>query len=126
MFHHRMFPRSPRHAHAILPGNRLRAGMMLACMALACVALAAGCGSSSSSPVDAAPPGDTLMLLDAGADSGVEVACGGRAGATCKDSEYCDFPNDSCGSDDSEGVCRARPLLCPPIYEPACGCDGAV
>lgn len=119
MLHHRMFSRTPRHAHAALPGNWLSA-----CMALACMALAAGCGSSSSSPVDAAPPDDTLVLLDAGADSGAEVACGGRAGATCKDTEYCDFPTDSCGSNDSQGVCRSRPLLCSPIYEPACGCDG--
>lgn len=87
--------------------------------------LAAGCGGSGTSATDAAPS-DALLLVDAGADAGPAVTCGGRGGATCKQDEYCDFPDDQCGSNDRPGVCRPRPGLCPPLYAPACGCDGQV
>src|SRR5258706_218050 len=36
-------------------------------------------------------------------------ACGARLGDTCRQDEYCDFPDDQCGAADGTGVCRARP-----------------
>lgn len=56
---------------------------------------------------------------------GTGVACGARAGDTCADDEYCEFPLElMCGAADGEGVCRPRPEVCEDVYEPVCGCDG--
>jgi hypothetical protein len=53
------------------------------------------------------------------------VACGARAGDTCAEDEYCEFPLEHmCGAADGEGVCRPRPEACEDVYEPVCGCDG--
>lgn len=53
------------------------------------------------------------------------VACGARAGDTCTDREYCEFPIEhQCGAADGQGVCRPRPEACEDVYEPVCGCDG--
>jgi len=54
------------------------------------------------------------------------AVCGGFAGAVCASDEYCDFPDDHCGSADSTGVCVKRPQGCPKNYQPTCGCDGAI
>lgn len=54
------------------------------------------------------------------------AACGGFAGLTCTDKEYCDFPDDICGAADGQGVCLARPEVCPKNYSPTCACDGMV
>lgn len=51
--------------------------------------------------------------------------CGGFAGASCSDAEYCDFPDPHlCGGADEQGVCRPRPTDCPPEIRTVCGCDG--
>lgn len=126
MLHDRISSRYFRHAQTAPGksslGSRVRASVWLTVG----VVLIAGCGSSSESePVDGAPA-DTLMLLDAGADGGAAMACGGAMGVTCKTDEYCDFPDDRCGSNDAVGSCQPRPLVCSPIYTPACGCDGVV
>jgi len=52
------------------------------------------------------------------------VVCGGQLGTQCPDNEYCEFANGSCGSGDQTGTCKARPELCPDVYDPVCGCDG--
>ena len=57
---------------------------------------------------------------------GSGIACGGFAGLTCTDAEYCDFPDDICGAADGQGVCLARPQFCPEVYSPTCACDGMV
>ena len=59
-------------------------------------------------------------------DIGSGKACGGRAGATCTASEYCDYgPVPSlCGADDGSGTCKARPASCVPSDGIYCGCDG--
>ncbi|UCG47892.1 MAG: hypothetical protein JSU94_20735 [Phycisphaerales bacterium] len=45
----------------------------------------------------------------------------------CTDNNACD-PNFYCrkepGACDSRGLCRERPELCPPLWDPVCGCDG--
>ena len=58
--------------------------------------------------------------------TGGTVACGGKTGATCPATEYCDFPTNSCSVADETGVCKPRPDACPEIYSPTCGCDGKV
>jgi hypothetical protein len=57
---------------------------------------------------------------------GSGIACGGFAGLTCADTEYCDYPDDICGAADGQGVCRARPQVCPDNYSPTCACNGMV
>ena len=52
-----------------------------------------------------------------------QVACGGKAGDTCEVDQYCMLPQGDC-SDDAEGVCADRPVLCPKVFDPVCGCDG--
>jgi hypothetical protein len=51
--------------------------------------------------------------------------CGGIAGLTCADGEFCHFEEStSCGSGDQMGTCEATPDVCPMIVAPVCGCDG--
>ena len=53
-----------------------------------------------------------------------EVLCGGFVGARCTDAEFCDYRlEDMCGFTDASGVCAPRPLECPEILDPVCGCD---
>jgi len=52
------------------------------------------------------------------------VACGGRAGDSCRDDQFCAFtPADVCGRADAQGTCEARPEICTQDYTPVCGCD---
>lgn len=51
-------------------------------------------------------------------------ACGGRAGDTCSDAEYCAYRDgEYCGQADAESSCKPRPQMCPTIFAPVCGCD---
>jgi hypothetical protein len=51
--------------------------------------------------------------------------CGGFSGEACDDAtDYCLYPEGTCGDSDREGVCVARPLGCPDNVDPVCGCDG--
>ncbi len=52
------------------------------------------------------------------------TVCGGIGGIACEADQFCDFPNDQCGGDDSTGVCRPRPTDCPEpnADEAVCGC----
>ena len=53
------------------------------------------------------------------------TACGGMAGMTCSDDEYCAYePGDLCGQADAQSVCRTRPVACDASFMPVCGCDG--
>ncbi|MFT3772587.1 MAG: hypothetical protein QM820_44925 [Minicystis sp.] len=58
-----------------------------------------------------------------GAGGGAPVACGAQVGVTCPPDQFCDFSDDSCGNDQIAGVCTPRPLACPPVFIPTCGCD---
>jgi hypothetical protein len=49
--------------------------------------------------------------------------CGGAAGDTCADDEFCRLEPGAC-SPDAEGVCTVIPGVCPVSYIPVCGCDG--
>lgn len=59
-------------------------------------------------------------------DGGSGIVCGGFSGATCPSNEWCDFPRDDCGATDGTGTCKPRPLGCPDLFAPVCGCDGTV
>ncbi|MFO0554789.1 MAG: Kazal-type serine protease inhibitor family protein [Polyangiaceae bacterium] len=51
--------------------------------------------------------------------------CGGIAGLSCGDGEFCDYTLDSlCGAADQLGTCAPIPDACPEYYSPVCGCDG--
>lgn len=50
--------------------------------------------------------------------------CGGLAGSTCDDGEFCNFPvSAQCGAADQTGVCDVIPDACTEQYAPVCGCD---
>lgn len=61
--------------------------------------------------------------LDADLDAGEPVVCGGRAGATCNAQSFCDFAGLGCDFADGMGLCAPRPVACPEIFMPVCGCD---
>jgi hypothetical protein len=48
--------------------------------------------------------------------------CGEVLGLECGPLEYCDAPE--CGEGTNTGYCQLRPMECPPVYDPVCGCDG--
>jgi hypothetical protein len=58
----------------------------------------------------------------AGGTSG--VVCGGLRGMSCSTNQFCDLPAGSCNSADMTGICAAKSMVCPAIYQPVCGCDG--
>ncbi|WP_437902178.1 hypothetical protein WME95_26405 [Sorangium sp. So ce327] len=51
------------------------------------------------------------------------LACGGRSGGICGKEDFCDFPDDSCGTFDTTGRCTPRPGGCPEDCPGVCGCD---
>lgn len=59
-------------------------------------------------------------------ECGATVRCGGFGGIQCPDDMYCDFPQNSCGGDDSSGECKPRPTACPEVIDEVCGCDGQI
>jgi hypothetical protein len=54
------------------------------------------------------------------------MACGGPTGATCGPSEWCSFPDGSCGAGNEQGQCRLFVSIDNPQCgtSPVCGCDG--
>lgn len=63
-------------------------------------------------------------------DAGVSVAhfgacgeaCGGMAGDTCLDGQFCKLETGSCEA--ADGVCTDIPDVCIEILQPVCGCNG--
>ncbi len=68
----------------------------------------------------------TLDLGDDDGDPGSGRQCGGFAGFTCDDDEYCDYTFADCGIADGGGFCTERPRICPEIYQPVRGSDGEI
>ncbi len=53
------------------------------------------------------------------------LLCGGFAGATCTDDEYCAYTEGQyCGAADASAVCEPRPEVCTDEAATVCGCDG--
>jgi hypothetical protein len=62
------------------------------------------------------------------AAAGVNVAHGGeclpgtcKTNADCPEGHYCALERDGC---EGEGFCTERPVICPDLWDPVCGCDG--
>jgi hypothetical protein len=55
--------------------------------------------------------------------TGGRRVCGGIAGLTCNESEWCDYA-DHCGAGDMQGVCTPKPGACTKDCPGVCGCDG--
>jgi hypothetical protein len=104
---------------------------------LACLALVPACGgddddtggADASSGSDAGSTADAGPRRDGGGGDGdggsAGDMCGGLVGLQCGDTQYCDWPDDSCGVGDSLGECKPRPIDCTnPDDEPVCGCNG--
>ena len=54
----------------------------------------------------------------------VERSCGGFAGLTCGEDEFCDYElQHMCGAADHLGTCRPVPEVCTQQFDPVCGCD---
>ncbi|MEM1414134.1 MAG: hypothetical protein AAGH15_04505 [Myxococcota bacterium] len=84
-------------------------------------------GFMEMGPVDLG--GDGFMEMgppDFGADGGPDLGPGScSASVACPATDYCDFPDaDPCGAAGMTGTCRTRPMICPLIFDPHCGCDG--
>jgi len=50
--------------------------------------------------------------------------CGGIAGGTCPDGQYCNLGEGQCKVADAQGVCEPMPTACTRELLPVCGCDG--
>jgi len=50
--------------------------------------------------------------------------CGGLAGLKCASKgDFCMMQAGKCTAADAEGVCTAKPQICPEVEDPVCGCD---
>jgi Kazal-type serine protease inhibitor-like protein len=83
-----------------------------------------GCdGNTYGNPCQAAAAG--ISVATEGACQPQPEICGGFAGLSCEDGEYCDFPLETqCGSGDQAGTCQPIPEACTLELAPVCGCDG--
>lgn len=67
---------------------------------------------------DAAIARDAIVVVDAVV--AIDAASPCRSALDCADAEYCARPAGSCYG---EGECRMRPIGCPDVFAPVCGCD---
>lgn len=95
-------------------------------------ALTAACASnveSETGSTSSASAGTSMATGGVGGASptttgGSGKSCGGFAGETCADNEFCDYPDDLCGAADGSGTCVPRPDACPDVIDPMCACNG--
>ena len=56
---------------------------------------------------------------------GMPGACGGNPRVACASTaQYCELAIGACATDDAVGTCMSRPVVCDPIIDPVCGCNG--
>jgi hypothetical protein len=80
---------------------------------------ASACGRSGTDV------GETDGGTDAAKDVGTLKACG-KNNVQCLGTEWCSFdPPGTCGPS-ADGLCKARPTVCPTSCPGICGCDGKV
>lgn len=84
-----------------------------------------GPGTDGGPDVDGGPGTDGGPDVDGGGgdtDGGPGgAACVNDLDPACNATEYCDFPDNLCGTG-MPGVCRPRPTTCDPSETPSCGC----
>ena len=80
-----------------------------------------GTATDQGADVDMGATMDGGASVDQGTtrDAGVTVC---RDNGACGRSRYCERPVGECSAE--TGICAIRPLGCPDIYDPVCGCDG--
>jgi hypothetical protein len=67
------------------------------------------------------------LLLVAGAQAAAPKpqGCGGNLPFQCANGQFCQFPAGQCtGLHGVPGTCTRKPVICPRIFRPVCGCDG--
>lgn len=66
------------------------------------------------------------LLLVAGAEAAAKKpqSCGGILPFTCPNGQFCQFPVGHCTGFGMPGTCTRKPVICPRIFLPVCGCDG--
>ena len=96
--------------------------MRFALLSLLSLTVAAACSDRPRIASDAAAP------LDAAGDASAPEGrpCGGFAANPCEATQYCDYPDGSCGAGDQTGTCAVRPMACPQVVDPVCGCGGRI
>ena len=53
------------------------------------------------------------------------ATCGGPDSVVCENgADFCKYPVGSCGANQAQGSCNARPVGCGAVFDPVCGCDG--
>jgi hypothetical protein len=59
-----------------------------------------------------------------GGAGGQGAPCGGLLGRSCMGGQWCDYPGDTCGAGDQQGVCRPEEPSIVNCGPPVCGCNG--
>jgi hypothetical protein len=85
------------------------------------VVAGAGLGACGSERAPAPGPSPSAAAPAGGSDQ----ACGTATTAGCPDGTYCHWDaTDACGASSTPGRCAAKPVACPRLVRPVCGCDG--
>ncbi len=71
----------------------------------------------------AAAAGDNVATRGTCAEA-ASAFCGGIAGVSCPDGQFCNFESEFCGNGDQGGVCTPIPRVCTEILDLVCGCNG--
>jgi Kazal-type serine protease inhibitor-like protein len=65
------------------------------------------------------------LLFVAGAQAAPKPqSCGGILSFTCPTGQFCNFAPGHCTGFGQPGTCTKKPVVCPRIFLPVCGCDG--
>lgn len=85
-----------------------------------------GCdGMTYGNMCQAASAGTSVASQGECSDTSTEGNCGGIAGLSCADGQFCNFPPEAqCGAADQLGHCEQIPQACTREFRPVCGCDG--
>lgn len=84
-----------------------------------------GHGKDAGTTRDAGDDDDAGLAAAADSGTSEDTVCGGFAGFTCEDGDYCNYPESAnCGRADATGTCEKKPTACTREYRPVCGCNG--
>jgi len=66
----------------------------------------------------------SLMLVAAAQAAAKPQSCGGILPFACPNGQFCQFAAGQCTGFGQPGTCARKPIFCPKIFLPVCGCDG--